>query len=30
MGVKSAYSQAPFKCDVYICQPPGFEKLETN
>ena len=30
MGVKSAYSQAPFKCDVYICQPPGSEKLEMN
>ena len=30
MGVESAYSQAPFKCDVYICQPPGFEKSDKN
>ena len=30
MGVKSAYSHAPFKCNVYICQPPGFEKLDKN
>ena len=30
VGVKSAYSHAPFKCDIYICQPPGFEKLDKN
>lgn len=30
MDVESAYLHAPLKCDVYICQPPGFAKLDKN
>ena len=30
MDVKKAYLHAPLKCDVYVCQPPCFEKLDKN
>ena len=30
MDLRSAYLHAPLKCDVYVCQPLGFEKLDKN
>ena len=30
MDVKSTHLHTPLKCDVYICQPPGFNKLDNN
>lgn len=30
MDAESAFLHAPVKCDVYVCQTPGFEKFEKN
>ena len=30
MDVRSAYSHALLKCDLYVYQPLGFEKLDKN
>lgn len=30
MEMKSAYLHAPLKCDIHVCQPAGYEKLDKN
>ena len=30
MEMKSAYLHAPLKCDINVCQPVGYAKLDKN
>lgn len=30
MEMKSAYLHAPLKCDINVCQPAGYAKLDKN